>query len=118
MAGQHSQVLIERSQSGQRVDHRFRGRARQVHAAPAGPEERVPGEERPLIGREQADRPFRVPGGVEDIEADPAESDDRALGEVERRDGRRDLERRPDGIGRDEAVAVGDVRPAWRPSPR
>ena len=81
-------------QPGDRLDHRGRVAARQVHPAPAAGEQRVAAEQEALVLAEQADRALRVARRVEDAQPDLAEPDDATLGQLDGGHGRRDVERR------------------------
>ena len=97
----------------ERRDHRVRVAARQVDPTPAAGEQRVAAEQQALVLGEQADRALGVAGRVEDAQADLAEADDAALGQLDGRDRRRDVERRPQRLRVGQPLAVervdGDV---------
>ena len=91
---EHPQPVLERAQPGDRRRHGLGVAAREVDAAPAAGEQRVAAEQEAIVGAEQADGALGVARGVQDAQPDLAEPDLAALGELHRRHGGDDLERR------------------------
>ena len=122
VAGQDADVVLELGQPRERRDHRVGVAAGQVDAAPAAGEERVAAEQEALVLGDEADRALGVAGRVEDAQADLAERDDAALGQLDGRDRRRDLERRVERLRVRQPLAVermdGDLRARCGRRPR
>ena len=93
VAREDADLILEPGEAGDRRDHRVRVAAREIDPAPSTCKQRVAAEEQAVVLGEEADRSLGMAGGVEDAQPDLAEPDDATLGELDRRDRRRDLER-------------------------
>ena len=96
MSRVHRDPVLQPGQSRQRRDHGRGITARQVDPPPPPGEQRVAAVEESFVLREEADRALGVAWRVEHAQADVAEPDEAALRQLDGRDGRDDLERRPE----------------------
>ena len=102
-------VAFQPGQPGDRVGHLRRVAAREVDPPPPAREQGVAAVEQAVVLGQQADRAFGVARRVQDPQAEVAEPDDAALGQVHGRHRRHDLERRPDRLRVRQPITIEGV---------
>ena len=91
-------MLHRHAQPAERLDHLARVPARQVHPTPAAGEQGVAAVEQAVLLGDEANRALGVARRVQHAQADLPETHDPALGQLDRRNRGRDLERREDRL--------------------